>query len=79
MSLIVDSCLLKKLAGGLSKLCSADDDAVAWLTNYGGPYRIHITTQQQQQQQQLGNGNGIQLVNTCSSHPSSLRESSNTE
>jgi len=37
MSHIVDSCPLTKLAGGLSKLHSADDDAVAWLTNYGGP------------------------------------------
>jgi len=39
---IVDSCPLTKLAGGLSKQHSADDDAVAWLTiawltNYGGP------------------------------------------
>jgi len=25
------------LADGLSKLHSADDDAVAWLTNYGSP------------------------------------------
>jgi len=23
---------------------SADDDAVAWLTNYGGPQRMHTTT-----------------------------------
>jgi len=30
MSHIVDSCQLTKLAGGLSKLHSADDDAVAW-------------------------------------------------
>jgi len=37
MSRIVDSYLLTKLAGDLSKLHSADDDAVAWLTNYGGP------------------------------------------
>jgi len=41
---IVDSCLLTKLAGGLSKLHSADDDAVAWLTNYGGPQKMHTTT-----------------------------------
>jgi len=37
MSHIVDSCPLTKLAGGFSKLYSADDDAVAWLTNYDGP------------------------------------------
>jgi len=37
MSHIVDSCSLTKLAGGLSKLHSADDDVVAWLTNYGDP------------------------------------------
>jgi len=33
---IVDSCPLTKLAGVLSKLHSAHDDAVAWLTNNGG-------------------------------------------
>jgi len=44
MSLSVDSSLLKKLAGGLSKLHSVYDDAVAWLTNYGGPYRIRTIT-----------------------------------
>jgi len=37
MSHIVDSCPLTKLAGGLSKLHSADDDAVAWLTDCDGP------------------------------------------
>jgi len=31
---IVDSCPLTRLAGGLSKLHSADDDAVACLTNW---------------------------------------------
>ena len=44
MSHIVDSCLLTKPAGGLSKLHSADDDAVAWLISYGSPQRIHTTT-----------------------------------
>jgi len=45
MSHIIDSSLLTKLAGGLSKLQSADDDAVAWLTtNYGGPWRMHMTS-----------------------------------
>ena len=44
MSDIVDSCPLTKLAGDLSKLHSADDDVVAWLTNYGGPQRMHSTT-----------------------------------
>jgi len=44
MSHIVDSCPLIKLAGGLSKPHSADDDAVVWLTNYGGPSRMHTTT-----------------------------------
>jgi len=35
MSHIVDSCPLTKLNGGLSRLRSADEDAVSWLTNYG--------------------------------------------
>ena len=32
---IVESCALTKLNGGLSRLHSADEDAVSWLTNYG--------------------------------------------
>jgi len=44
MSHIVNSCPLTKLAGVLSKLHSADDDAVAWLTNYGSPQRMHMST-----------------------------------
>ena len=35
MSYIVESCPQTRLHGGLSKLHSADDDAVAWLTSYG--------------------------------------------
>jgi len=35
MSHIVESCPLTKLNGGLSQLHSVDDDAIAWLTNYG--------------------------------------------
>ena len=35
VSLIVESCPLTKLNGGLSRLHSADEDAVSWLTNYG--------------------------------------------
>ena len=35
MSHIVESCLVTKLDGGLSRLHSADEDAVSWLTNYG--------------------------------------------
>jgi len=35
MSHIVESCPLTKMNGGLSQLHSADDDAIAWLTNYG--------------------------------------------
>jgi len=35
MSHIVKSCPLTKLSGGLSQLHSADDAAIAWLTNYG--------------------------------------------
>ena len=31
----VESCPLTKLNGGLSRLHSADEDAVSWLTNYG--------------------------------------------
>ena len=35
MSHIVESCPLTKLNGGLSRLHSAAEDAVSWLTNYG--------------------------------------------
>ena len=35
MTHIVESCPQTRLHGGLSKLHSADDDAVAWLTSYG--------------------------------------------
>ena len=35
MSHIVESCLLTKLNGGLSRLHSADEDVVSWLANYG--------------------------------------------
>jgi len=35
MSHIAESCPLTKLNGGLSRLHSADGDAVSWLTNYG--------------------------------------------
>ena len=35
MSHIVKSCPLAKLNGSLSRLHSADEDAVSWLTNYG--------------------------------------------
>ena len=35
MSHIVESYPQTRLHGGLSKLHSADDDAVAWLTSYG--------------------------------------------
>jgi len=35
MSHIVESCPLTKLNGDLSRLHSADEDAVSWLTNYG--------------------------------------------
>jgi len=35
MSHIVESCPLTKLNGGLSRLHSADEDAVSLLTNYG--------------------------------------------
>ena len=35
MSHIVESCPLTKLNGGLSRLHSADEDTVSWLTNYG--------------------------------------------
>jgi len=35
MSHIVESCPLTKLNFGLSRLHSADEDAVSWLTNYG--------------------------------------------
>jgi len=32
---IVESCPMTKLNGGLSRLHSADEDAVSWLTSYG--------------------------------------------
>jgi len=35
MSHIIESCPLTKLNGGLSRLHSADEDAVSWLTSYG--------------------------------------------
>jgi len=35
MSHIVESCPLTKLNGGLSRLHSADEDAVSWSTSYG--------------------------------------------
>ena len=35
VSHIVESCPLAGLNGGLSRLHSADEDAVSWLTNYG--------------------------------------------
>ena len=35
MSHIVESCPLTKLNGGLSRLHSADEDAVSWLKKYG--------------------------------------------
>jgi len=35
MSHTVESCPLTKLNGGLSRLHSADEDAVLWLTSYG--------------------------------------------
>ena len=35
MSHIVESCPLTKLNGGLSRLHSADEDPVSWLTSYG--------------------------------------------
>ena len=35
MSHIVESCPLTKLNGSLSRLHSADEDAVSWLTRYG--------------------------------------------
>jgi len=35
MSHIVEFCPLTKLNGGLSRLDSADEDAVSWLTSYG--------------------------------------------
>jgi len=35
MSRIAESCPLTKLNGGLSRLHSADEDAVSWLTSYG--------------------------------------------
>jgi len=35
MSHIVESCPMTKLNGGLSRLHSADEDAVSWLTSYG--------------------------------------------
>jgi len=35
MSHILESCPLTKLNDSLSRLHSADEDAVSWLTNYG--------------------------------------------
>jgi len=38
MSHIVESCPLTKLNGGLSRLHSADEDAVSFLTSYGSSH-----------------------------------------
>jgi len=38
---IVESCSLTKLNGGLSRLHSADEDAVSWLTNYYGSWHAY--------------------------------------
>ena len=35
VSHVVEYCPLTKLNGGLSRLHSADEDAVSWLTGYG--------------------------------------------
>jgi len=35
MSHTVESCPLTELNGGLSRLHSANEDAISWLTNYG--------------------------------------------
>ena len=40
MSLIVESCPLTKLNGGLSRLHSADEHAVSWLTSYGSWHAV---------------------------------------
>jgi len=40
MSHIVEYCPLTKLNGGLSRLHSADEDVVSWLTSYGFMTRI---------------------------------------
>jgi len=43
MSHIVESCPLTKLNGGLSRLHSADEDAVSWLTINGtSSSRMHV-------------------------------------
>ena len=47
MSHIVESCPLTKLNGGLSRLHSADEDAVSWLTSYGSMTRIQEEDEKQ--------------------------------
>ena len=67
MSHIVDSCLLTKLAGDLSKMHSADDDAVVWLTNYEGPERMQTTLKKLHQTNRSGQqSNGSVLTVTGS-------------
>ena len=41
MSHIVESCPLTKLNAGLSRLHSADENAVSWLTNYNGSWHAY--------------------------------------
>jgi len=40
---VVKSCPLTKLNGGLSRLHSADEDAVSWLTSYGSRHAYKKT------------------------------------
>ena len=45
MSHIVESCPLTKLNGGLSRLHSADEDAVSWLTRIREEEEVQLTEQ----------------------------------
>jgi len=58
---IVKSCPLTKLNGGLSRLHSADENAVSWLTSYGSwnAYKKIIIIIM------LGEGNGVSWAYNC--------------
>ena len=70
MSYIVESCPVTKLNGGLSRLQSADEDAVSWLTNYGSWHAyekkntsIHTFNLRRPQQTMQSTDFGLQCLN----------------
>jgi len=54
MSHIVKSCPLTKLNGGLSRLHSADEDAVSWLTSYRYVNDTHTRRRRRRRSEHIG-------------------------